>query len=147
MSFLVRHRYGSNTRHGDDADVPAVVDRLLRELECEQFEEDDDEHTEVSIERDDWGLSVWVSGLLSLGDLSWITGSDDDKPLPEACRRATDRAEAARVMALVASGRAAEVLASPGWMAYEQVPPEPAVGLFRRAADDESDAAPAPPGG
>ena len=49
MAFTVYTRYGSENRYDDDAVIPSVVEQLLQELETEQFDEPDDEHTRVSV--------------------------------------------------------------------------------------------------
>ena len=78
--FSTYSRYGAQSLY-TLADNPEKIARgLLNELRTEQFEEPDDEHTEVSISREDWAISVTVFGRVTLIDLSWITGSENDHP-------------------------------------------------------------------
>src|SRR4051812_16366988 len=112
MGFSVWHRSETNTKHGNEADIPAVVDGLLRELEDAQLEVPQDK---VGVSSGNWSLEVWGSGLLSLADMSRVAGSQCDVEF-EVRRWAAGRSDVARVMALVAAGRVEEVLAQPGWV-------------------------------
>ena len=123
MAFRTTDRYGGVDRYDDDADVPAIVESLLQELETEQFEEPDNEHAEISVSYDDWALSVHVSGRLTLDDLSWITGSDDDIAIPPLCQRAASRQTVAAMLTMMAQGQLEELRAIPGWVPPEQLPP------------------------
>jgi hypothetical protein len=78
--FGTYSRYGAQTLYTDLDNVEEIARKLIDELKTEQFEEPDDEHTDVSIYRDDWAISVSVYGRVTLSDMSWITGSRKDNP-------------------------------------------------------------------
>ena len=82
MPFETKTRYGAQERFDSEADIASVVERLLNELETEQHEVPDDEHTQIAISNGDWSLTIHVSGLMELGALGWITGSPDDADGP-----------------------------------------------------------------
>jgi hypothetical protein len=42
MAFTAKTRSGAMQRHADEADIPAIVESLIRELETEPFEQSDD---------------------------------------------------------------------------------------------------------
>jgi hypothetical protein len=130
MAFSVRTRYGAHVSHGDGADVKAVVEKLLRELEFEQFDEPDDEHDSVSVVFGDWAVSVRVSGLLTLSDLSWVTGVPGAAPPPELHMRARRRVDVVRLLCQLARGRIEKVRAA-AWVPVEQLPPRER-DFFRR---------------
>jgi hypothetical protein len=133
MGFRTTGRYGGRDRHGDDADIPAVVDALLEELEAEQFEKPDDEHAEVSIGFGDWSLSVHISGLVSLHDNSWIgPGGKLGTPIPVLHRWATTRKAVAGMLAMLARGEVEALRAKPGWVRREELPARKGSDFFRR---------------
>jgi hypothetical protein len=133
MGFRTTDRYGGRDQYGDVADIPAVVDGLLAELETEQFEEPDDEHAEVSVGFGDWSLSVHVSGLVSLHDNSWIgPGGKVGKPIPALHRWATTRKAVAGMLAMLARGEVEALRAKPGWVRREQLPAGKGREFFRR---------------
>ena len=55
-------------RHASD-EVSRVVEALISELETEQFDEPDDEHTQVAVAREGCCVTVYVSGLVELAEL------------------------------------------------------------------------------
>jgi len=132
MAFRAWDRTGTISFHGDDANIPAVLDHLLRELEAESH----DGRTAVSVGWGEWNLEAWESGLLSLEDRSRVAGSQCDQEF-EVRRWAADRDEVARIMALVAAGHVKEALALPGWVGLydEPLPPQPQPAFFRRRPD------------
>ena len=79
-SFSTYSRYGAQSHYTESDDPEQVARHLIDELRTEEFEEPDDEHTEVSISYGDWTISVAVFGRVTLQDLSWITGSETDTP-------------------------------------------------------------------
>jgi hypothetical protein len=129
MPFKVKSRYGAEEKHLDDADIPAVVERLIHELEAEFYDEPDDEHTQVAISNGDWSVTVQISGLLTLDDLGWITGCDDDVPSEELFIRAKSRSQAVEMLTRIAKGDI-ERVRSEQWTPFDQVPPYEA-DLFR----------------
>lgn len=74
------------------------------------------------ISRDDWSVTVNRSGLVTLDDLRWITGSNDDVPVPAVHLRARTRAEAVTLLTMIAEGRFEELNAAP-WVSSELLPP------------------------
>lgn len=129
MPFIVKFRYGAEEKYSDDADIPAVVERLIHELETEFYDEPDDEHIQVAISNGDWSVTVQVSGLMTLDDLGWITGNDADVPLDELFIRAKSRSQAVEMLTLIARGEIEEVR-SQQWTPFDRVPPHEA-DLFR----------------
>jgi hypothetical protein len=134
MPFVVKTRYGAEERYEDDADIPAVVDALIQELETEHDEDEpDDEHTQVAISNGDWAVTVQVSGLMTLDDLGWITGSDDDVPSEELFIRADSRRQAIETLTRIAQGDV-DGIRSESWTSFDQVPPSKG-NLFRQKKD------------
>jgi hypothetical protein len=122
MPFVVTTRYGADKKYGADADISAVVEGLIQQLETEQFDEPDDEHTQVAISYGNWSVTVQVSGLMVLADLSWITGREDDVPIEELFIRADSRRQASRMLTRIAQGDVEGVRSEP-WTPFDQVPP------------------------
>ena len=79
-AFSTYSRYGAQALYSDSDDPERVARELIAELRYEEFEDPDDEHTEVSISSGDWSISVWVFGRVTLQDMSWITGNESDSP-------------------------------------------------------------------
>jgi hypothetical protein len=127
VGFFVYTRYGARLDCEDDADPEQVVPSLIEELRAERFEEPDDEHTEVSVNIADWGLSAKVSGLVTLSDTSWITGSPSDAPknarhmMDDLHMRDIPDQELILLMCELARGNIDRVRAAP-WRSYEQLP-------------------------
>lgn len=110
MPFRTKTRYGAQERYGDGADIATIVEALIVELETEQFDEPDDEHTQVAVGHGHWSVTVMVSGLMVLDDLSAITGSPHDQPIAPRYLRAQSREEAGAMLRLMAEGRIDRVL-------------------------------------
>lgn len=122
MAFYVYTRYGAQERYQDDADIPLVVQRLLEELETEEFEEPDNEHAEVSLTYGNWYVAVNVSGLLTLGNNSWITGKETDLPTLTLHMRASSRSEVSVLLNKLAHGEV-DAVRSASWVPMEQLSP------------------------
>lgn len=131
MTFESKSRYGAQEFHEDSLDPLPIVERLLAELDEELFDSPDEEHTQVAVSRGTVSLTVETSGLLILDDLSWITGSDADQPIPSRFLRANSRRQVAHALCAVAEGRFEEVLLLP-WSDFEAQPPLGA-SLFGRS--------------
>jgi hypothetical protein len=129
MPFIIKTRYGAMEKHSDDSDIPAIVERLIHELETEFSEEPDDEHTQVAISNGDWSVTVQVSGLMTLDDLGSIE-RNHDAPVDELFIRANSRNQTVEMFTLIARGEI-EKLLSHQWTAFEQVPPYE-IDLFRK---------------
>lgn len=130
MAFRTTDRYGGMDRHGDDADIPGVVDGLLEELETEQFEEPDNEHAEIAVSFGDWTLSVHVSGLVFLQDLSWLESGGT--PVPPLYRWAGTREGVAGMLVMFARGEIEQLRDEPGWVRREELPARNGGDFFRR---------------
>jgi len=122
MPFIVKTRYGAQETYDDGADIRKVVADLIHELETERFDEPDDEHTQVAIGNGDWAVTVQVSGLMTLDDLRWIAGSDDNIPLAAHFIRATSKSQAIDMLVLIANGDIERVRSEP-WTQFEGVAP------------------------
>jgi hypothetical protein len=133
MPFLVKTRYGAMVIYPDVADIPTVIESLIRELETEHHDEPDDEHTQVAISNGDWSVTVQVSGLMTLDDLGRITGGDDDAPSEELFLRARSRGQAVEMLTLIAEGNVDRVRAG-SWTPFDRVPPHEG-DLFRVKRD------------
>jgi hypothetical protein len=127
MPFTTQTRYGAGQSYDDDATIPTVVEDLINELETEHYEEPDDEHTQVAIESQGWAVTVQVSGLMTLDDLSEI----EDGKLPDALYiRANSRAEAVDMLTKMALGQLVAVRAG-AWVPFDRLPPY-TCDLFRQ---------------
>jgi len=108
--------------HADDSDVRTIIWSLLKELTHEEFDEPDDEHTQVAVSRGDWAITVQVSGLVTLDDLSWITGSQDDRPTPSVYLRDLPNERLIPILEALAGGNIDPVLKA-GWRPFDELPP------------------------
>jgi hypothetical protein len=120
MAFETRTRYGYEEAHGADADVAQVIATLLDELGYEEFDEPDDEHTQVSLSNGGWGITVQVSGLVTLDNLSWITGSIEDKPIESLYMRDVPRDQLILLLSALTQGEFETVLAA-SWVPYDRL--------------------------
>lgn len=119
MPFQIKTRYGATETYADDADIPVIANRLIEELETEQFDEPDNEHTQIAISRGDWAVTVEVSGLMTLDDLP---GSEADIPTESLHLRAKSREEAAEMLTKMARGELDAIQAA-GWVPFDQLQP------------------------
>lgn len=116
MAFRTTSRSGGMDRYGDVADIPKVINALIEELETEECEEPDNEHAEVAVSHGNWTLSVHVTGLISLLDLSWIGEAGKlSRPIPPLRRWAKTRKGVADMLAMVARGEIDRVRGKKGW--------------------------------
>lgn len=53
---------------------------LVRELREEQFEDPDDEHTQVSVGNEHWSVTAQVSGLITFDNIDILEGLASDLP-------------------------------------------------------------------
>jgi len=74
-------RYGHSESIHDPND-PWITRKLIEELRTEQFEEPDNEHTQVSVSSEHWSVTVQVSGLITFDNIDLLEGHESD--LPEA---------------------------------------------------------------
>jgi hypothetical protein len=134
MSFETKTRYGARVVHTDFANAAKAVEDLIQELETEEFEKPDNEHTQVAVAYGGWAVTAQVSGLLTLSDLRGITGSPNDRPNPELYIRATSREQVKSMLLALAEGRLSDVR-NVSWNPLSQVPPYKE-DLFKRSSDE-----------
>jgi hypothetical protein len=79
----IKTRYGAMLPVNDPHD-PWITRKLIAELRTEEFDEPDDEHTQVSVDNEHWAVTAQVSGLITLDNLDLIRGRESD--FPEAMR-------------------------------------------------------------
>src|ERR1700722_786657 len=115
-----------NTRYGDSQPVSDPNDdwitrKLIADLRTEQFEEPDDEHTQVSVGNEHWAVTAQVSGLVTFDNIDLLEGEESDLPETMHLRDIPD-AELIRIwQAVVHSDRPA--LLNPAWKPLSELPP------------------------
>lgn len=77
----IKTRYGFEELVVDPNDE-WITGKLLAELRSEQFEEPDDEHTQVAVSSEHWAVTAQVSGLITFDNIDLLEGEPSD--LPEA---------------------------------------------------------------
>jgi hypothetical protein len=113
-------RYG----HSEDVSDPNsewITHRLLSELRTEQFDEPDDEHTQVSVGNEHWAVTAQVSGLVTFDNLDLLEGIDSTLPETMYLRDIPDETLIAIWQAAVREDEPA-LLAHP-WRRLEELPP------------------------
>ena len=118
MGFYIYDRMGGQDRYGDTTDVEAVVMDLLEQL---QEDPNDQEHTEVSIHNGDWYLAAHVSGLVRLGNNSWIEPGSRKSMIPTLYMRATRKSQVSTLLKLMAMGEIEKIQKS-NWLPKEKLP-------------------------
>lgn len=112
-------RYGHS--HMVDPDSEWITSKLLRELRTEQFEEPDDEHTQVSVSNEHWSVTVQVSGLVIFDNIDLDEGETSDLPETMYLRNLPDSQLIALWKATVRGDR--KILSSFHWQSLEDLPP------------------------
>ena len=115
-----------NTRYGhsqpvDDPDDPWVVQKLIHELCTEQFDDPDDEHTQVSVGNEHWSVTADVSGLVTFDNIDMLEGEASDLPETMHMRDIPDADLIALWQCVVRGDR--DGLLSHDWVAYDKLPP------------------------
>jgi hypothetical protein len=72
-------RYGYSQLVSDPND-PWITRKLIAELRTEQFDEPDDEHTQVSVGNEHWAVTAQVSGLITFDNIDLLEGQESDLP-------------------------------------------------------------------
>jgi len=72
-------RYGHSESVQDTADE-WITWKLIAELRTEQFDEPDDEHTQVSVSSEHWSVTAQVSGLITFDNIDLLEGKPSDLP-------------------------------------------------------------------
>jgi hypothetical protein len=77
----INTRYGYSTSVSDPND-DWITRKLIGELRSEQFDEPDDEHTQVSVGNEHWAVSAQVSGLITFDNFDLFEGEESDLSEP-----------------------------------------------------------------
>jgi hypothetical protein len=64
----------------DDPTDEWITSRLIAELRTEQFDEPDNEHTQVSVGNEHWSVTAQVSGLITFDNMDLLEGEPSDLP-------------------------------------------------------------------
>ena len=75
----IKTRYGY-PQQVSDPDDPWITRKLIAELRSEQFDEPDDEHTQVSVGNEHWSVTAQVSGLITFDNMDLLEGKQSDLP-------------------------------------------------------------------
>ncbi|RYD82986.1 MAG: hypothetical protein EOP84_08585 [Verrucomicrobiaceae bacterium] len=102
-------RYGYSESIGN-ADDDWITKKLIYELRTEQFEEPDNEHTQVSVGNEHWSVTAQVSGLITFDNLDILEGLPSDLPATMYLRDIPD-SELIRIWRAVVLGDEQELLA------------------------------------
>jgi hypothetical protein len=113
-------RYG-HTETVTDPGSEWVTHRLLTELRTEQFDEPDDEHTQVSVGNEHWAVTAQVSGLVTFDNLHLLEGVDSDLPESMYLRDLADETLISIWRAVVLEDR--QSLLSYQWCSLAELPP------------------------
>ncbi|MEM9416504.1 MAG: hypothetical protein AAGA29_13665 [Planctomycetota bacterium] len=121
MAASIITRYG-HSENIASPDSDWITHRLLNELKTEQFDEPDNEHTQVSVSNEHWSVSVQVSGLVYFDNLDLLEGEESD--LPETMYlRDIDDTELVSIWRAVVSGDQ-DALLDHGWVCeIDELPP------------------------
>ena len=115
-----------NTRYGysqqvSDPDDPWITRKLIAELRSEQFDEPDDEHTQVSVGNEHWVVTAQVSGLITFDNMDLLEGEESDLPEKMHLRDIPD-AQLVRIWQAVVRGDKGALLEHP-WKPLSGLPP------------------------
>jgi hypothetical protein len=97
-----------------------VTRRLLSDLRIEQFDEPDNEHTQVSVGNEHWSVTVEVSGLVTFDNLDRLEGVDSTLPETMYLRDIPDETLIAIWQAVVREDQQA-ILSYP-WCSQDDLP-------------------------
>src|SRR5262245_31442532 len=75
----IKTRYGYSQPVSDPDDL-WITRKLIAELRTEQFEEPDDEHTQVSVGNEHWAVTAQVSGLITFDNMDLLESEESDLP-------------------------------------------------------------------
>src|SRR5215470_12657590 len=75
----IKTRYGAMLPV-NDPDDPWITRKLITELRTEEFDEPDNEHTQVSVGNEHWAVTAQVSGLVTLDNLDLLEGLESNLP-------------------------------------------------------------------
>src|SRR5690606_32969135 len=114
-----------NTRYGysqavSDQDDPWITRNLIAELRTEQFDEPDDEHTQVSVGNEHWAVTAQVSGLVTFDNMDLLEGDESDLPEEMHLRDIPDE-QLVRIWQAVVRGDKDALLEHP-WKPLSELP-------------------------
>ena len=115
-----------NTRYGysqpvSDPDDPWITRKLIAELRTEQFDEPDDEHTQVSVGNEHWAVTAQVSGLITFDNMDLLEGEESDLPEEMYLRDIPDDQLVRIWQAVVRDDK--DALLEHSWRALSELPP------------------------
>lgn len=115
-----------NTRYGysqpvSDPDDPWITHKLIAELRTEQFDEPDNEHTQVSVGNEHWSVTAQISGLISFDNMDLPEGEESDLPEQMHIRDIPDE-QLVRIWQAVVRGDKNSLLEHP-WKALNELSP------------------------
>jgi len=115
-----------NTRYGysqpvSDPNDDWVTWKLITELRNEQFDEPDDEHTQVSVGNERWAVTAQVSGLITFDNMDLLEGKESDLPETMHLRDIPDE-QLIRIWQAVIRGDRKALLEHP-WQPFDALPP------------------------
>jgi hypothetical protein len=73
----INTRYGYSQFVSDPNDL-WITRKLIAELRVEQFDEPDDEHTQVSVGNEHWAVTAQVSGLITFDNMDLLRSEESD---------------------------------------------------------------------
>jgi hypothetical protein len=114
------------TRYGhchpvEDPNDDWIIRRLIADLRTEQLDEPDNEHTQVSVGNEHWGVTAQVSGLITFDNMDLLEGDESDLPEEMFLRDIPDE-QLIRIWQAVARGDKDALLDHP-WKPFEELPP------------------------
>jgi hypothetical protein len=112
-------RYGCSQPVSDPND-PWITEKLIAELRSEQFDEPDDEHTQVSVGNEHWAVTAQVSGLITFDNMDLLEGEESDLPAEMHLRDIPDE-QLVRIWQAVVRGDKNSVIAD-SWKALNELP-------------------------
>ena len=115
-----------NTRYGysqpvSDPNDAWITRKLIAELRTEQFDEPDNEHTQVSVGNEHWGVTAQVSGLITFDNMDLLEGEETDLPEEMHLRDIPDQ-QLVRIWQAVVLGDKGALLEHP-WKPLSELPP------------------------
>lgn len=116
----IKTRYGYSELVSDPDD-PWITRKLIAELRTEQFDEPDDEHTQVSVANERWAVTAQVSGLITCENLDVRQGEVSDVPEAMHLRNIPDE-QLIRIWRAVVRGDTVSLFGYP-WMRLSDLPP------------------------
>jgi hypothetical protein len=116
----INMRYG-HSEPVSNPDDPWITRKLIAELRTDQFDEPDDEHTQVSVGNEHWAVTAQVSGLITFDNMDLLEGEESDLPEEMHLRDIPDE-QLVRIWQAVVRGDKDELLKHP-WKPLCELPP------------------------